>query len=66
MDYPMQIEKDCFEKLDIDGCPVEVQPSFTARVVQELGDALNQFDPSYDDKICSKHQLRKMSLIHDF
>eukprot|EP00957_Ditylum_brightwellii_P207455 15353070-Ditylum_brightwellii.AAC.1 len=24
MEYPMQIVKDHFEKLDIDGCPVEV------------------------------------------
>eukprot|EP00957_Ditylum_brightwellii_P037112 2809244-Ditylum_brightwellii.AAC.1 len=41
MDYSMQIVKDRFEKLDIDGHPVEVQPPPSVREVRELGDALN-------------------------
>lgn len=66
MDYPIDIIKQRFGRLDLDGRPVEVMKYAEERDVQILIDALTDFDPDYSVDHRSKTQLKKMPIIARF
>ena len=65
MKYPMNLVKERFKYLNLDGRPVEVISYPVDNTLEVLTDALVEFDPAFDPNIRFKFQISKMPQISE-
>ena len=63
MKYPTNLVEERFNRLNMDGIPVEVIPYPGENTLKLLTDTLVEFDPAFDPNIRSKYQISKMPRI---
>ena len=63
---PKKLMEGQFEKLELDGRPVQVVPYPTVAKVSEIEDSVEAFEYSYDPNESTKSQLQKIPAISNF